>query len=92
MAPRKIHTSTRFEKDTALAVRRGKDTRKLRAAIERLVEKQPLPGQVKDHRLKGNWKGYRDLHLEPDWILIYRVDEENLWLVRTGTHADLFGT
>lgn len=92
MAPRKIHTTARFEKDAAIAVRRGKDTRKLKAAIQRIVDKQPIPGQLKDHPLKGNWKGYRDLHLEPDWILIYRVDEENLWLVRTGTHADLFGS
>lgn len=92
MASRKIHTSARFEKDAAIAVRRGKDTRKLKAAIQRLVNKQPLPGKLKDHPLKGNWKGYRDLHLEPDWILIYKLDDENLWLVRTGTHADLFGT
>ena len=91
MASRKIHTSHKFEKDAALAARRGKDTPKLRAVIELLVAHQPLPREFKDHPLKGNWKNYRDIHIEPDWVLIYKVDDENLWLVRTGTHADLFG-
>ena len=91
MANRKIHTSGKFEKDAALAVRRGKDTTKLRAIIELLVTHQPLPREIKDHPLKGNWKNYRDIHIEPDWLLVYKADDENLWLVRTGTHADLFG-
>lgn len=88
---RTVHTTKRFEKDTALAIRRGKNTAKLRAVIEILARGQPLPRELNDHPLKGPWNGYRDLHIEPDWVLIYKADERNLWLVRTGSHADLFG-
>jgi mRNA interferase YafQ len=91
MVRRNIHTSNRFDKEAALAVRRGKDTAKLRAIIELLITRQPLPRELKDHPLKGEWNGYRDIHIEPDWLLIYKADDTNLWLVRTGTHADLFG-
>ena len=92
MDPRKVHTSNKFDKDVALAIRRGRDLTKLRAIIELLAARQPLPHELKGHPLKGNWKDYRDLHIEPDWLLIYKVDDANLWLVRTGTHADLFRT
>ena len=91
MEQRKVHTSHKFHKDAALAVRRGKDTAKLRTVIALLTGDQPLPDQLKDHPLKGPLKGYRDLHIEPDWLLIYKRDEKNLWLVRTGAHAGLFG-
>lgn len=91
MGPRRVHTSGRFVKDVSLAVRRGKDTAKLRAAIALLASDQSLPLEWKDHPLKGPWKGYRDLHLESDWLLVYKRNDQNLWLVRTGTHADLFG-
>lgn len=91
MKPLTVHTSHKFSKDAELAIKRGKDTKKLRAVIELLVTRQPLPREIKDHPLKGEWKNYRDLHIEPDWLLIYKIDDENLWLVRTGTHADLFG-
>jgi mRNA interferase YafQ len=91
MESRKVHTSHKFDKDAALAVRRGKDTEKLRAVITLLTSDQPLLNNLKDHPLKGVLKGYRDLHIEPDWLLIYKRDALNLWLVRTGTHADLFG-
>jgi mRNA interferase YafQ len=91
MEQRIVHTSHRFDKDAALAVRRGCNTGKLRSVIELLSTHQPLPSEFKDHPLKGDWKEYRDLHIEPDWLLIYKRDEGNLWLVRTGSHADLFG-
>ncbi|MEI7868095.1 MAG: type II toxin-antitoxin system YafQ family toxin [Candidatus Methylumidiphilus sp.] len=91
MQPRKVYTTHKFDKDVALAVRQGKDTQKLRKVIELLVIRSTLPRELRDHPLKGQWKGYRDLHLEPDWLLIYKVDQQNLWLVRTGTHGDIFG-
>lgn len=91
MEQRKVHTSYKFDKDAALAVRRGKDTAKLRTVIALLTSDQPLPDQLKDHPLKGPLKGYRDLHIEPDWVVIYKCDEKSLWLVCTGAHADLFG-
>ncbi|MBE7217893.1 MAG: type II toxin-antitoxin system YafQ family toxin [Caulobacteraceae bacterium] len=84
-------TSGRFRRDVKAAERRGKDLEKLREAITRLAEQAPLPAAYGDHPLKGVWSGYRDLHLEPDWLLLYRVSGDELLLARTGTHADLFG-
>jgi mRNA interferase YafQ len=49
-----------------------------------------LPASYKDHPLKGDWQGYRDAHIEPDWLLIYRVVRDDIYLARTGSHADLF--
>jgi mRNA interferase YafQ len=64
----------------------------LRAPLGLLLSKQPLPPQYQDHPLKGKWSGHRDFHVQGDWILIYRIeDDERLVLVRTGTHSDLFG-
>jgi mRNA interferase YafQ len=73
-----------------LAEKRGKDLAKLRELILLLVEEKPLPPHYKDHPLTGDWKHYRDSHIEPDWLLLYKVDRKDLYLVRTGTHADLF--
>ena len=56
-----------------------------------LSEKQLLPMRYRDHALTGNWRGHRDCHIQPDWLLIYKIDDENLILERTGTHSDLFG-
>ena len=66
--------------------------RKLEAVVGLLADQQELPPRLRDHALSGEWSKYRDCHIEPDWILIYQVDEEELELrlVRTGTHADLF--
>ncbi len=91
MRPRTVHTTHKFDKAVALAIRRGKDTSKLRAVIELLATRQVLPRELNDHPLKGNWKSYRDLHIESDWLLIYSADDANLWLVHTGTHSDIFG-
>lgn len=91
MSTRKIHTSRKFEKEVQLAKKRGKNTAKLRVVINLLLERQSLPRELNDHPLKVEWQGYRDLHIEPDWLLIYKIDAQNLWLVRTGTHSDLFG-
>jgi mRNA interferase YafQ len=73
-----------------LACKRGKDTAKLRELILLLIEGDPLPSRYKDHPLSGDWKYFRDCHIEPDWLLIYKVEGEDLHLVRTGTHSDLF--
>ena len=63
---------------------------KLKAVLSLLVEEKPLPASYRDHPLKGDWHGFRDLHIEPDWLLLYRVEGKELQLARTGTHADLF--
>jgi mRNA interferase YafQ len=63
---------------------------KLRELILLLLAGDSLPERYKDHPLRGSWTGYRDAHIEPDWLLIYRVAGDELRLVRTGSHADLF--
>jgi mRNA interferase YafQ len=82
--------SRQFRRDVKRAEKRGKDLSKLRSLITLLMAATPLPAQYMDHPLRGNRKGYRDAHLESDWVLIYRVVGDELHLVRTGTHADLF--
>ena len=90
MISRNLISGTQFRRDVKLAQRRGKDMSKLRELILLLAAGNPLPPQYKDHPLAGEWKHHRDCHLEPDWILIYKIDGDDLYLVRTGTHSDLF--
>jgi len=88
-----VFHSRAFRKDLRLAHRRGKDLGKLQTTIECLARREPLPARLHDHPLKGNMSGYRECHIEPDWLLVYRVDATTgvIRLERTGTHADLFG-
>jgi mRNA interferase YafQ len=79
-----------FRRDVKRAWRRGKDMAKLRDAIDRLVAGERLPPRFNDHPLVGQWSSYRDCHIEPDWLLIYKIDGDELILARTGSHADLF--
>ena len=83
--------SGQFKRDVKLAEKRGKNIDKLRNVIGLLLAGQPLPSEMRDHPLKGEWKPRRDLHIEPDWLLIYFVDKEVVRFERTGTHSDLFG-
>ena len=80
-----------FKRDVKLAEKRGKDMSKLRDVISFLLSGQPLPRELGDHPLKGEWRPSRDLHIEPDWVLIYCLEDESVRFERTGTHSDLFG-
>ena len=80
----------KFKKDVKRAERRGKDIDKFKAVLSLLIEEKPLPASYRDHPLRGDWAGFRDLHIEPDWLLLYRIEGNELRLARTGTHADLF--
>lgn len=82
--------SSQFKRDVKKAEQRGKQMHKLRTALDLLLQEQPLPQTYLDHPLKGSWKGHRGAHIEPDWILVYRIEGNDLHLTRTGTHADLF--
>lgn len=82
--------SGQFRRDVKRAEKRGKDMGKLRQVLMLLLQGEPLPERLKDHPLRGNWNGYRDLHIEPDWLLIYKVAGDELHLARTGSHSDLF--
>jgi mRNA interferase YafQ len=88
---RDVVRSTAFRKDVKRAEKRGRDMGKLKAVILLLLDDKPLEPRHRDHPLKGDWIGYRDLHIEPDWLLLYRVTETELMLARTGAHSDLFG-
>lgn len=79
-----------FKRDVRKAERRGKNMAKLRAVLALLIDGKPLLERHKDHALKGDWSGFRDAHIEPDWLLIYRIEGDELQLARTGAHADLF--
>jgi mRNA interferase YafQ len=83
-------TTGRFEKDVKLMRRRGKDMSKLRHVIQKLVDELPLEPRHRDHPLLGEYVGRRDCHVEPDWVLIYKLGDGWILFERTGTHADLF--
>lgn len=81
-----------FKKDAKRAKSRGKDLLKLKEIVDQLIKKEPLDPKVNDHSLSGNYTGFRECQIEPDWLLIYYVDYKKnvLILARTGSHADLF--
>ncbi len=81
-----------MKRDLKLANRRGCDLSKLDMVIDILCTTQSLPEKYRDHALTGNYKNYRECHIEPDWLLIYKIENSTLTLVlfRTGTHSDLF--
>lgn len=85
-----VAQTKQFKKDVKRMRKRGKDLEKIKAVIDPLVAEEPLPPKNRDHKLGGNWIGRRDCHIEPDWILIYKLTEDELLLERTGTHSDLF--
>ena len=88
----KVKYSSRFKKGLRLAVKRGLDISLLEEIVEKLKTRVPLEAKYKDHPLNGNYKGFRECHLQPDWLLIYLIEDDilTLTLVDTGTHADLF--
>ena len=84
--------SNRFRKDLKLAAKRGLRLDELNAIVNQLAAGQILPERNRDHALTGDYIGFRECHIRPDWLLVYRVDGDalELFLFRTGTHTDLF--
>lgn len=82
--------TTQFERDLRRMQRRGKEIDKLKVLIAILIEEQPLAERYRDHSLVGSWRGRRECHIEPDWLLIYKLDADEIIFERTGSHADLF--
>ncbi len=82
--------TTQFKKDYKRIKRQNKDLDKLRYVINRLASGEELETRYRDHTLSGRWSGHRDCHIEPDWLLIYMVQGDNLHLERTGSHSELF--
>ncbi len=88
-----VFFSNQFKRDYKKAVKRHCDTDELFKVIELLKNQQPLPPEKRDHALTGDYSGYRECHVHPDFLLVYKVVDSQLqlYLYRTGTHSDLFG-
>ncbi|MCM1027593.1 MAG: type II toxin-antitoxin system YafQ family toxin [Roseburia sp.] len=87
----KIVPSNQFKKDLKLARKRGCKIERLRDVVNALANEQKLDERYRDHGLAGNYSGFRECHIEPDWLLIYRINQNalELFLFRTGTQSDL---
>ena len=85
--------TSQFKKDYKLAIKRQLDIELLDEIIRILAKGEPLPAKNRDHELTGRWGGYRECHIQPDWLLVYRTEDNLLvlTLTRTGSHSDLFG-
>ena len=84
-------TTTAFERDLRRVRKQGKDLDKLETIVDLLQAQEQLPARCRPHPLRGDWAGHRDCHVDPDWLLLYKVTEKELILVRTGSHSELFG-
>jgi mRNA interferase YafQ len=87
-----VKYTTQFKKDYKLAKRRGLNIKLLQEIVKKLAMGKNLDDSYKDHALSGKWIGYRECHIQPDWLLIYHINKDVLVLTisRTGTHSDLF--
>ena len=87
-----IRYENSFKRDFKRIVKRGYNAALMEEIIQMLADRKPLPPKNRDHQLTGSYSGYRECHIAPDWLLIYRVFENELLLVltRTGSHSDLF--
>lgn len=86
-----VKQTTQFKRDLRLCAKRGYNMDLITAVVDILRVPAALPPQNRDHTLSGNWANHQECHIQSDWLLIYRVDGNELMLYRTGTHSDLFG-
>jgi mRNA interferase YafQ len=86
-----VKQTSRFRKDLKRLIKQGKDMGKLAEVVDILVSGEALGEKYRDHPLASDWSGFRDCHIEPDWLLIYKVEEDilPLTLTRSGSHAEL---
>ena len=82
--------TTQFKRDYKLQRKRHKYIALLDDIVKALVKGEELPDKNKDHPLRGAYNGYRECHIESNWLLIYKIEGDNIYFVRTGTHSDLF--
>ena len=87
---KKIFQTSQFKRDFKKIKSRGKDIDKLQSLVKAILKGDQLESRYHDHPLSGKWTGSRDCHIEPDWVLIYRIDGDSLYLERTGSHSDPF--
>ena len=87
---RTVRYSTQFKKDVKLVANRGCKMTRLYEVMKALENEEVLDAKYKEHPLVGNYKGFLECHIEPDWLLIYKIHGQDLYFARTGTHSDLF--
>jgi len=87
----KLKTTNRFEKDFKKAFKSGRDISRLKRVMTWIANEQPLPTELRDHKLIGNFKGRRECHLAGDWLLIYKLETGAVIFERTGSHSELLG-
>ncbi len=87
-----IKRTTQFKKDFKKALKQNKDIELLKSVIVKLSNQKKLDKKYSDHQLSGKLKQYRDCHIEPDWVLIYKATDKEISLVRIGSHSELFKT
>ncbi len=87
----KLKITNSFKRDYKKMIKRGVDPRLMQAVVDTLLNGDKLPEKNKDHELRGEWLGYRECHIQPDWLMVYRIKNDilTLTLSRTGTHSDL---
>jgi mRNA interferase YafQ len=85
-----IRRTSQFKRDVKRMQRQGREVEKLKRVLEALVKGEPMAAKHRDHVLVGQYKGTRECHMEPDWLLIYELAETEIMLIRTGSHSDLF--
>jgi mRNA interferase YafQ len=87
-----IRTTSKFRKDLKLAKKKGLNIALLQEVVDVLASGEKLSEKHRDHALTGDWESFRECHIQPDWLLIYKISGDSLilTLVRTGTHSDLF--
>jgi mRNA interferase YafQ len=86
-----ILRKNQFKKDVKRIIKQGKNLKELENILSLLIEGETIPDRYKDHSLTGDYNEFRELHIKPDWLLIYKTEGEILTLVRTGSHPELFG-
>jgi mRNA interferase YafQ len=89
--PLSVQQSAQFRRDVKRLLRQRVDITRLEGVVVALAAQEQLGERFRDHALVGDWKGFRECHIQPDWLLIYRIDGDELQLARTGSHAQLFG-
>ena len=87
----RLITSSRFRRDAKRVKKQGFPTSELLNVVDLLIEGKPIPAEMNDHPLKGSLEGFRDLHIRPDWVLVYQITNDSLLLQRTGSHSEIFG-
>ncbi|HOI91643.1 MAG TPA: type II toxin-antitoxin system YafQ family toxin [Candidatus Rifleibacterium sp.] len=85
----KSQFGSKFKKDYKKAGKQGRDIDVLKDIVGRLLRQEKLESKFKDHELTGNWKGVRECHLAPDWLLLYRIDGDTIVFIRTGSHSEV---